>query len=182
MCAYGERVTRTVGERASAWASSTITITIALKFRHESVSRVSFGVHATQFPFSTGRFCHTHVECIVVLVCCASQIYYWQSVALLNASLTASLFLYFSLYVFFLNIYHFFRWILFCFGRLLSVTITWKTDSPFSSFCMICAIWLVPRIHLSQSFIHRVDFVFYCEKYKPSSMDVLRGFLFPKLT
>lgn len=54
---------------------------------------------------------------------------------------------------------------LFCFGRLLSVTITWETDPPFSSFSMIYAIWLVPSIHLSVIFwFIYIEWFLWCEK------------------
>lgn len=43
---------------------------------------------------------------------------------------------------------------LFCYGRLCDPLVRWspQTESFFSSFSMICAIWLVRCVHLSQSF------------------------------
>lgn len=123
---------------------------------------------ATIFPFqpaiSVIHIIAANVECIAVRFCCTSELYYcWQSVALFYASCTACLSLYCSrcVYCFFIisTIFFFSSMDLFCFGRLLSVTITWETDPPFSSFSMIYAIWLVSRVHLSLSL-----FIEWCEK------------------
>lgn len=131
----------------------------------KSVSRVSFGVYATIFPFQPA------VSVIHTLLLAMLNVSLFYFVVLQNYTggnlsrcctlraprLSLSLSIALCVSVFF-NFYVFFRMDLFCFGRLLSVTITWNTDSTIqfvlndlsdmtrSSLTFVTIFWFICRV------------------------------------